>query len=159
MSWDALGAIAEVIGTVAVVVSVIYLAVQVRENTKFSAQEAVATAIDAFNEFDRLIAVNSDLASILLRGEQSLSSLSPEEQRRFEHLISIEFGVYEGWHTRSWRTGIGREQDDLMQRMLGERLSNDGIADWWLDYRHEYPLPFLEWVDSFHDPGGNNKSQ
>ena len=54
-----------------------------------------------------------------------------EEQRRFDHLIAIEFGIYEGWHTKSQRTGIGREHDDLMKTMLSERLSNPGIADWW----------------------------
>lgn len=48
MNWEAIGAIAEVIGAVAVVASVIYLAFQVRENTRLSAEQTVATAIDAF---------------------------------------------------------------------------------------------------------------
>ena len=129
MNWQALSTIAEVIGAIAVVASVIYLAIQVRENTRLSAQRTVSSAIDAFNEFDRLIASTPDLASLLTRGETALSSLSPDEQRRFDHLNSIEFGVYEGWHTKKQTIGIGKEQNDLMESMLGERLSNAGILE------------------------------
>ena len=34
MSWDAVGAIAEAIGALAVVVSIVYLAVQIKSGTK-----------------------------------------------------------------------------------------------------------------------------
>ena len=60
MNWVAIGTIAEVIGAVAVVASVIYLALQVRENTRRSAEQTVATAIDAFNDYDRLVESNRD---------------------------------------------------------------------------------------------------
>lgn len=116
LSLSEWASVAEVISAVAVVASLIYLAIQVRENTMLSAQEAVSSAIAEFNEFDRLIAVNADLASIIMRGEQGSSSLSAKEQRRFEHLISIETGIYERWHTDSERTGIGREHDVLMKK-------------------------------------------
>lgn len=60
VNWVAIGTIAEVIGAVAVVVSVINLAFQVRENTRLSAEQIVATAIDAFNDYDRLVESNRD---------------------------------------------------------------------------------------------------
>jgi hypothetical protein len=80
MNWIAIGTIAEVIGAVAVVASVIYLAFQVRENTRRSAEQTMATAIDAFNYYDRLVASTPDLASIIIRGENALSSLAPDER-------------------------------------------------------------------------------
>lgn len=151
LSLSEWASVAEVISAVAVVASLIYLAIQVRENTMLSAQEAVSSAIAEFNEFDRLIAVNADLASIIMRGEQGSSSLSAEEQRRFEHLFSIETGIYERWHTDSERTGIGREHDVLMKNMLDERLSNASISDWWHDNREYYPPSFVQWVTSDND--------
>ncbi len=152
MNWLAIGTIAEVIGAVAVVASVIYLAFQVRENTRSSAEQTVATAIDAFNDFDRLIACTPDLASLLIRGENALSSLSPEEHRRFVHIISVEFGIYEGWHAKSQRTGIGQEHDDLMRSMLGERLANASISEWWRENRDGYPPSFIDWVEAIRGP-------
>ena len=158
VNWDALGTIAEIIGATMVVVSVVYLAVQVRENTKLSAEEVVSSAIDAFTDLDRMIAADSDLASILIRGEQALPSLSPEEQRRFDSLISIEFSVYERWHTKSGRSGLGREHDELMRFMLGERLCEAGISRWWRDNHEWFPPSFVEWTNSIVHSQSNNQS-
>ena len=41
MDWDAVAAIGEAVGALAVVVSVIYLALQVRNNTRTSTQNMV----------------------------------------------------------------------------------------------------------------------
>jgi len=62
VNWEALGTVAEVVGAIAVVASVIFLAIQVRGNTRLLAQQTVSSAIDAFNDFDRLIASTPDLA-------------------------------------------------------------------------------------------------
>ena len=62
VNWEALGTVAEVVGAKAVVASVIYLAIQVRGNTRLLAQQTVSSVIDAFNDFDRLIASTPDLA-------------------------------------------------------------------------------------------------
>ena len=44
MDWDAVAAIGEAVGALAVVVSVIYLALQVRKNTRMSIQNMVPAA-------------------------------------------------------------------------------------------------------------------
>ena len=151
MNWEFVGTIAEVIGAVAVVASVIYLAFQVRENTRLSAEQTVASAIDAFNDFDRLVASTPDLASIIIRGESSLSSLAPDERLRFDHLDSIEFGIYEGWHEKSQRIGIGQHHETLMQTMFRERISNASILEWWRENRDGYTPSFIDWVESKRD--------
>ena len=43
MNWDALGAIGEVVGAIAVVATLAYLAVQIRQNNKLSQTTAVQT--------------------------------------------------------------------------------------------------------------------
>ena len=155
MNWDALATIAELIGAIAVVISVVYLAVQIRENTKVSAEEAVSSAIDAFNDLDKLIAGDSELASIAIRGEKSFDALSPEDRLRFDSLMSIEFGVYERWQTKSSRTGIGYEHDQLMRFMLGKRLAENGISAWWRNNREWFPPSFVAWVNSIQPQPGS----
>lgn len=148
MNWEAAATVAEIVGAIAVVVSVIYLAIQVRGNTREAMEAAISSAIDAFNNFDRMIATDADLASILMRGEKSNASLSPVEQRQFDSLMSIEFTVYERWHTDSRRTGLGQEHDDLMMFMLGQRLAEGGVSQWWDKNREWFPPSFIAWVDS-----------
>ena len=43
MNWEAIGVIAEVVGAVAVVVSLVYLAVQIRHQSRQAAAEVLST--------------------------------------------------------------------------------------------------------------------
>ena len=45
MNWDAIGAIGEIVGAGAVVISLVYLAVQIRFSARSARSEAVRTAI------------------------------------------------------------------------------------------------------------------
>ena len=74
-----------VIGSIAVVFSVLYLAIQVHRSTrvaKVAAQDAAAAAVrDVTNTFME----NADMARIWRTGLENLDSLSAEEQARFFH--------------------------------------------------------------------------
>ena len=48
MNWDAVGAIAEVIGAIAIFVSLVYLAVQIRQSTQQAARALKANELAAF---------------------------------------------------------------------------------------------------------------
>src|SRR5256885_651781 len=85
MNWDAISAISQLIGSIAVVFSVLYLAIQVHRSTrvaKVAAQDAAAAAVrDVTNTFME----NADMARIWRTGLENLDSLSAEEQARFFH--------------------------------------------------------------------------
>jgi hypothetical protein len=84
-NWEAISAISQMIGSIAVVFSVLYLAVQVHRSTriaKVAAQDAAATSL---REVTRPFAENAELARIWRIGLEDLHSLSAEEQARFFH--------------------------------------------------------------------------
>ncbi len=53
MSWDAIGAIAELAGALGVIASLIYLATQIRHSTRASAVEAKLATTGMLSEFTR----------------------------------------------------------------------------------------------------------
>jgi hypothetical protein len=55
MNWDAIGAIGEVLGAIAVVVTLIYLGVQIRQNTEREKMSQEFVANQYFNELRMLI--------------------------------------------------------------------------------------------------------
>src|ERR1700681_458861 len=84
-NWEAVSAISQMVGSIAVVLSVHYLAVQVHHSTriaKLAAQDAAATSL---REVTRPFAENAELARVWRRGLENLQSLSAEEQARFFH--------------------------------------------------------------------------
>ena len=49
MNWDAIGAIGEVIGALAVFITLGYLAIQIRQNTKAVRASALDSSVNAVN--------------------------------------------------------------------------------------------------------------
>jgi hypothetical protein len=94
MGWDALGAIAEGIGAVAVVASLVYLARQIRQNSSLVEQTAAATRAQAAvtsaghgADSFRGLAGDAELTRIWFAGIAPAGALQEEEGRRFDLLL------------------------------------------------------------------------
>ena len=135
MDWEAAGAIGEVIGGIATILTLLYLAYQIRNNTKatrgttsFSIQTAIA---------DNLSAVRSDseFAEIWLRGLKGLDALSEVERARFtNHCLDL--------------LNIATYVDELEKQNLGD-THIDFIP--WLTVIYRDNPGFREFVDSLRD--------
>ena len=77
MNWDAIGAIGEIVGAFAVLITLVYLAKQIRHSTDVSKvtvyHEAIAQIVQSGME--------PDFSSLVVKS-QSGEALSPEEQMR-----------------------------------------------------------------------------
>ncbi len=87
MNWDAIGAIGEILGAIAVLITLAYLAIQIRQNTQSVATSVYESAMSGFNEVNRYISVNAELSSIVRRGSVDPSSLNEEERFRFNFVL------------------------------------------------------------------------
>ena len=83
MNWDALGAIGELLGSVLVLITLIYLAIQTRSINKQAKAEARYAFVDAVAEINMSIAANSANSSVWRRGLTSADELDPDEQMQF----------------------------------------------------------------------------
>ena len=64
MNWEALGALGEIAGAAAVIVTLAYLSVQIRQNTKASRVAAVQAASENSSRFSELIAGDTALGEV-----------------------------------------------------------------------------------------------
>lgn len=87
MNWEAMTAIAELVGVVAVLITLIYLAVQIRQNTAAVATSTYESVMTGFNDINVVVASHPELASVLDRGCQNPSSLNPEGVVQFNFLL------------------------------------------------------------------------
>lgn len=85
MSWDAINAVSQLISSIAVVVSVLYLAVQLRSSTRVARVAAMDAAAAALRDVTKPFMENAELARIWRIGLEDLKALSPEDQARFFH--------------------------------------------------------------------------
>jgi hypothetical protein len=87
MNWEAIGAIGEIVGALAVVITLAYLVIQIRQNTAAVATATYESTMTGFNDINVVVASNPKLASLLDRGTQSPDTLSAEEITQFNFLL------------------------------------------------------------------------
>ncbi len=107
MNWEAVGAIAEASGAIAIFVSLVYVAAQIRQNTQQFARSVEANQLAAFerniesgNRIRELLILNPDLTELLLRGFRSYAGLSAAEKMRFGMLMRNIFSEMQGAYVR-----------------------------------------------------------
>ena len=105
MNWEAIGAIGDFVGGIAVVVTLLYLVAQVRQNTKMIGTSAYAQLCSQFSDLSYTIAANPDLTTVWFKGLSDPSELRPDEFGRFRTLTSEFYFALEDMF-RLWEQGL-----------------------------------------------------
>jgi hypothetical protein len=131
MSLEDLGNIGEFVAAVAVVVSLIYLAVQIRQNTK-------TTRVQIFQQLslhsaEELQATgrNPHATRLFVAGLPGRDNLSEEEQGQFDFLIMGIFTFFENLHYQYLSGMLEEELWQRYRRHIQWYLDRDGVRQWW----------------------------
>ena len=89
MDWEAIGSASEVVGAIAIVVTLIYLSIQTRltrnaveENTQHLLQQTTHSAVAMYSDWRRTVLATPELAKIIVRAN-SEGSLPADERLLF----------------------------------------------------------------------------
>jgi hypothetical protein len=131
MNWDAIGAIAELLGAVGVIASLIYLATQIRQSRE---QMRAATAQQLQSQLTstgQAATRDPELARLLRRGNENVEQLDEDELFRFNFYFS---GLWTEYDTAYYQYRIGLLDEDRWQVIrcqLKFMLQPPGITRWW----------------------------
>ena len=89
MNWDAIAAVAETIGAVAVVASLIYVATQMRQSNRIGIRETRSALIAHGAGISRLSLENPQVADLCVKLRAANSVLTPEEAHQAYDLASM----------------------------------------------------------------------
>ena len=124
MNWEAIGAVGEIAGATGVILSLIYLASQIRTQNRESRMAASTEWTNQWNNFLASFAEDTRVAEVWLKGVQDFSSLNASEAVQFSSQVGRLFRAAEGLHEqytqgrldpKTWR-GIGRTLEDVASR-------------------------------------------
>jgi hypothetical protein len=137
MNWDAVGAISEAIGVVAILISLAYLAVQIRQSTREFSRGLEANQLAAFerniesgNRIRELLLIHPELLQLLADGYASYKKLDAPAKLRFGMLMRNIFSSMQGAYIR--HLSLGHDPDEFAGsvRMLDEILQQRGAREW-----------------------------
>ncbi|MFT7417932.1 MAG: hypothetical protein ACI9DS_003109 [Glaciecola sp.] len=92
-----IGFIKDVFGTLVVIVTLIYLALQVRQVNKQSELETLRHTLDDFNQYCDLVVQSKQTANMMIRGRLHLDELDDDKLLQFEHIHIRFLNTIEGW--------------------------------------------------------------
>lgn len=151
-NWEAISAIAQIIGSIAVVFSVLYLAVQVHGSTrvaKLAAQDAAATAL---REVTKPLAENAELARIWRIGLENLQALSAEEQGRFFHSTYQFLKAFETIHFHHVHGVMDEQIWQGWCGLLRHYIASPGMEHYWKLRRDLFSKRFQEFIHTLDRP-------
>jgi hypothetical protein len=147
MNWEAIGAVGEIVGAIAVVVTIGYLAVQIRQNTRSVRAATHHSGMRGASEIQNTFAQSGDLAQIFHRGMQDYEQLTAEERIRFDGATRSMFMYYEDTFFQFQHSTIDRHLWEARKRGIMTHLGRPGIASWWKRASRHFSEPFVSFTD------------
>lgn len=140
------GAVGEIISAIAVVISLLYLAVQIRNQNRESRLSTINNSLAEWNSLLSLVADNSELADIWNRGLKN-EELTETEEVRFRGFVNSYFRVVEGLYLQHLEGRL----DNRVWQGIGtgtmEMLASAGLHRFWSHRKQWYSREFQEYVE------------
>jgi hypothetical protein len=148
MNWEAFSAISSAVATLAVTMSVIYLALQVKTSTKATNSQTYQFATQALGEMASIVGASKDLSRIYVLGMADPDTLEKEEYYQFSYLTISLFRRYENIFYQ-WQSGMIDE--DFWNGHRNNLLwfyFQPGTQRWWGQRRGGFSVRFRSFLDS-----------
>ena len=161
MNWEAVGAVGETIGAIGVICTLIFLAFQIRQNTKLletnvtqleqNRELAIAETLgqsDTSREQAMIaIAQNKDLSHIYYTGLNGYDDLSLEEKLRFALILGPLIGGVASTSERQAQLGLHSDIPPGNLTFVLNIIGTPGGRHWWRRFSDTYPDRFRRAID------------
>lgn len=153
MRWESFATLSQVIGSLAVVGSLVYLALQVRHSTRAIRAESARAAVAAMRDFNRSMVENAAVARIFRVGAESLSNLSDDERAQFGHLLFSFYKNAEELHYQFCRGTLAADVWRTWRTVLAVYATSPGFQEYWSKRSVLFTPAFRAECESWKDPG------
>ena len=139
MNWDAIGGTAEVIGSVAVFVTLIYLAIQTRDNVRVIRTRAVWDAQLSFAELNQVLGDDGVVCKVVYKAMNTPEALTDYERyllhrflRGWLQRMEAQYALYKAGISilpGRWIRRTPRLPRDLYNQLIVRRIQ-ESVGSW-----------------------------
>jgi hypothetical protein len=146
MNWDALGAIGEVIGALAVIFTLVYLARQMQQTTRALRLNTVNAVTEELQAMFSLLASDKELTDIIIEAGQG-TDLTSEGRVRYYTFTSNLIRIYENAYLQKQEGTIHDAHWTGITRMMIDYTDMPSFPIYWRDRRHWISDEFADYMD------------
>ena len=148
MTVQELGSIGEFVAAIVVVVTLIFLTRQTKQNTQAVKNSTALSGLQFWTGYTVPLAQDSELTDLYVRGMQSFTALRPDEKVRFD-LLALTFSKAAETFFRLNRGGsLDPSEWESWERSIVDLFGRPGFREWWPERKQRYSDDFQEWVAS-----------
>ncbi len=147
MPWEAIATIAKVVSAIGVIVSLIYVGLQLRQNNKnlrIATQHAIT---DSIGQTYRNLQTPG-VAKLFLIGIKNFNDLEGERSLQFSGLMGEIYRNYEDIFVQWINKALDENSWKGQRSAMLDILSQPGSRQWWETKRHWYNEDFVKYLDS-----------
>ncbi len=155
MTLEDLGNIGEFVAAIAVVVSLVYLASQIRQSSRQIVQNTNSVLGSVELETTRLhsdwllsVAHSPELGRIWRLGISEPTKLAEDEKVQFAMLIGSAFYGIEGPFRQYQRGLLSEDSWEPMDELIARYMRSPAVREWWANRDVPFAKSFSEYVDS-----------
>src|SRR4030095_4099447 len=147
MNWEMISAVGQMRGALGVIISLVYLALQIRAQKKETRHAAVNSLTTQFNEFMRPQIESSELCAIWLRGLKSFEELDGPSKLRFGSHIGRQLRAADSLYLAYLDGTLDARIWSGYERSLADIVAYPGFQRWWPTRKHWYSDEFRALLD------------
>ena len=139
--------IAEIIGAIIVVVTLIYLSVQLRQNTQALHSSGAQATHDALGMYYLSLAKDKELLEVFRAGTEDFEALSNEDVARFYALWTYTLYNTQNWIYQKRTNALDSELTDSWLASVSDNFHCAGFQEYWKNRRGYFSTALQEYVD------------
>jgi hypothetical protein len=147
MNWEAVGAIGEVIGAAGVILTLVYLAHQIRQNIKAIRARTHQAITSANLGMAMSMAESEGLAKVLVRGLADFDSLDPADRLRTVGWFNSILKFGENTHYQFLQGGLEKAVWEGWMVILENCVTQPGPREYWTQRRTAFQPAFRDLVE------------
>ena len=141
---EAFGFVVQLLSAISIVASLVYLAVQIRENIRSMRRAATLDITRGLNDLGRYFLEKPDLAELYLKALGQPQELTAAERFRFERLMTHTFSSLQMAHEYHEDGLLGDETFEAYRQGVLQLLDSPAVMEWWEREGHSFSQSFRD---------------
>jgi hypothetical protein len=148
MTLDQFGSIGEMIGGLGVIISLAYLAIQIRKNTEAERTSTYQAVVSDFGALNNTMASSPEQSHLFVKAMENYNQLSSNEKARISQLFFQCFRFFENMYYQHRKGYLDEEVWTGWKRLMLTYYSRPGFQTWWGHRRDVYSEPFAIFLET-----------
>jgi hypothetical protein len=144
--WERIGAIAELTGSIGVILTLVYVALQIKQATVGMRVAAKQEMTRQYNEFVDTVIENADLAELFIAGNEG-GSLDRTQKFRYFAMLEKATWQFSSMYFQQRHQKLPTEEWHQTKMLVQRTCTSIGYRKWWLVNKHYYEPEFIDLIE------------